>query len=253
MLMSIAEIGDVWCAAGSPRLDGCGGFVAWRAGVGAAAAGGVSSSAGTGAGGPTRGGVFAGRRAVRRHIRGATPIQLESPAGSQPRCFARTTRAPTPSASSRPHSSSTPRADVEAGRRFGARVDLQFGRPPRPCRASPANEPRPEVYRHVWQAYGTYLLPGRANGLAGGFRQVRVDARLRNQLREGQPGVLARVPLQLPAVLPLGVRLTLPVTDGVSLLYMLTNGIQQTEDFNDFKSNHFAAVAQADAPGRRGR
>ena len=25
-------------------------------------------------------------------------------------------------------------------------------------------------------------------------------------------------------------------------MYMLTNGIQQTEDFNDYKSNHFTAI-----------
>ena len=41
-----------------------------------------------------------------------------------------------------------------------------------------------------------------------------------------------------------GLRLTLPVNDKVSLLYMLTNGIQQTEEFNDFKSNHFAAIVK---------
>ena len=27
-------------------------------------------------------------------------------------------------------------------------------------------------------------------------------------------------------------------------MYMLTNGIQQTEDFNDFKSNHFTAIVK---------
>lgn len=32
------------------------------------------------------------------------------------------------------------------------------------------------------------------------------------------------------------------MNDKVSLLYMLTNGIQQTEEFNDFKSSHVAAV-----------
>ena len=41
-----------------------------------------------------------------------------------------------------------------------------------------------------------------------------------------------------------GLRLSLPVNDKVTLLYMLTNGIQQTEDFNDFKSNHFAAIVK---------
>src|SRR5262245_24258767 len=39
-----------------------------------------------------------------------------------------------------------------------------------------------------------------------------------------------------------GLRLQIPVTDKVSLSYMLTNGIQQTEDFNNFKSNQFMAV-----------
>ena len=41
-----------------------------------------------------------------------------------------------------------------------------------------------------------------------------------------------------------GLRLTLPVNDKVTVMYMLTNGIQQTEDFNDFKSNHFAAIVK---------
>jgi hypothetical protein len=41
-----------------------------------------------------------------------------------------------------------------------------------------------------------------------------------------------------------GARLTLPVNEKLSLLYMLTNGIQQTEEFNDFKSNHVAAIVK---------
>ena len=41
-----------------------------------------------------------------------------------------------------------------------------------------------------------------------------------------------------------GLRLTLPVNDKVTVMYMLTNGIQQTEDFNNFKSNHVAAIVK---------
>ena len=41
-----------------------------------------------------------------------------------------------------------------------------------------------------------------------------------------------------------GLRVTCPVNDKVTVMYMLTNGIQQTEDFNDFKSNHFAAIVK---------
>jgi hypothetical protein len=39
-------------------------------------------------------------------------------------------------------------------------------------------------------------------------------------------------------------RLSLPVNDQVTVIYMLTNGIQQTEDFNDYKSNHFTAIVK---------
>jgi hypothetical protein len=40
----------------------------------------------------------------------------------------------------------------------------------------------------------------------------------------------------------MGVRLTLPVSDQVTVMYALTNGIQQTEDFNTFKSSHVTAI-----------
>ena len=83
------------------------------------------------------------------------------------------------------------------------RVDLQFGQATETVQGGAANEPRPDVYRHIWQAYGTYLS-GRRQRAAGRLRQVRVDPRLRNQLREGQPAVLARLSVQLPAVLSLG-------------------------------------------------
>jgi opacity protein-like surface antigen len=48
---------------------------------------------------------------------------------------------------------------VDKGRRFGARVDLQFGQATETVQGGAANEPRPDVYRHIWQAYGTYVFP----------------------------------------------------------------------------------------------
>jgi len=41
-----------------------------------------------------------------------------------------------------------------------------------------------------------------------------------------------------------GVDFALPVSDEITVMYMLTNGIQQTEDFNDFKSSHFSAIVK---------
>ena len=55
--------------------------------------------------------------------------------------------------------------DVEANRRYGLRIYLQFGQATETLEGSPANEPRPDVYRNVWQAYYAYLFAVGANGL----------------------------------------------------------------------------------------
>jgi Putative beta-barrel porin-2, OmpL-like. bbp2 len=132
--------------------------------------------------------------------------------------------------------------DLDAGRRYGARVDLQFGMATDTVQGSPANEPRPEAYRHLWQAFGTYVLPVGANGLhvdAGKYASLLGYET--NYAKDNQAFSRAYLFNFLPFYHS-GVRLTLPVNDRVSLLYMLSNGIQQTEDFNDFKSSHVAAI-----------
>ena len=49
--------------------------------------------------------------------------------------------------------------DVTAGRRWGGRLDLQFGQATDTLQGNPTNEPRPEIYRNIFQAYGTYIVP----------------------------------------------------------------------------------------------
>jgi len=49
--------------------------------------------------------------------------------------------------------------DVAARRRYGFRVDLQFGQATETLQGNPANEPRPDIYRNIFQAYGSYVLP----------------------------------------------------------------------------------------------
>lgn len=132
--------------------------------------------------------------------------------------------------------------DVEAGRRFGARVDLQSGMATDTVQGNPANEPRSEAYRHLWQVYGTYVFPVGPNGLqldAGKYASMLGYET--NYAKDNQAFSRAYLFNFLPFYHS-GVRLTLPVNDRVSLLYMLSNGVQQTEDFNDFKSHHVAAV-----------
>lgn len=132
--------------------------------------------------------------------------------------------------------------DVTAGRRFGLRVDLQFGQATETVQGSLANEPRPEVYRHIWQAYGSYVFPVGRNGLQADFGKfASLLGYETNYAKDNQAFTRAYLFNFLPFYHS-GLRLTLPVNDTVSVLYMLTNGIQQTEDFNDFKSNHVAAI-----------
>ena len=134
--------------------------------------------------------------------------------------------------------------DVEEGRRYGLRVDLQFGQATETVQGSPANEPRPNVYRNVWQAYGTYLFPVGKHGLQADFGKfASMLGYETNYAKDNQAFSRAYLFNFLPFYHS-GLRLTLPVNEKVSLLYMLTNGTQQTEEFNDFKSNHVAAIVK---------
>jgi putative OmpL-like beta-barrel porin-2 len=134
--------------------------------------------------------------------------------------------------------------NVESGRRFGARLDLQFGQATDTVQGSPANEPRPEVYRNVWQAFGTYVFPVGKNGLQVDFgKYASMLGYETNYAKDNQAFSRAYLFNFLPFYHS-GLRVMLPVTEKVSVLYMLSNGIQQTEDFNDFKSSHFAAIVK---------
>jgi hypothetical protein len=131
--------------------------------------------------------------------------------------------------------------DVAAGRRFGARVDLQFGQATAVLQGSPANEPRPELYRNVWQAYGTYVFPiGR--GLQTDFGKFASNLGYETNYAKDNHHFSRAYLFNFLPYYHSGLRVSLPVNDRITLMYMLTNGIQQTEEFNDFKSSHVTAI-----------
>lgn len=130
---------------------------------------------------------------------------------------------------------------VADGRRFGVRVDLQFGQATETVQGSAANEPRPDVYRHVWQAFGTYVFPvGR--GLQADFGKFASNLGYETNYAKDNNQFSRAYLFNFLPFYHMGVRLTLPVSDKVTVMYMLTNGIQQTEDFNNFKSSHVTAI-----------
>jgi Putative beta-barrel porin-2, OmpL-like. bbp2 len=131
--------------------------------------------------------------------------------------------------------------NVGEGRPFGARIDLQFGQATDTVQGSPANEPRPAVYRNLWQAYGTYVLPvGR--GLQADFGKYASSLGYETNYAKDDQAFSRAYLFDFLPFYHAGVRLTLPVNDDLTVLYMLSNGIQQTEDFNNFKSSQIAAV-----------
>ena len=108
------------------------------------------------------------------------------------------------------------------------------------------------MYRHVWQAYGTYVFPvGR--GLQTDFGKFASMLGYETNYAKDNHNFSRAYLFNFLPFYHSGLRVTLPVNDKVTVIYMLTNGIQQTEDFNDFKSNHFAAIvkpiAQRDLDG----
>jgi hypothetical protein len=133
--------------------------------------------------------------------------------------------------------------DVEKGRRAGLRVDLQFGQATEALQGSAANEPRPDVYRHVWQAFGTFVFPvGR--GLQADFGKFASNLGYETNYAKDDFNFSRAYLFNFLPYYHTGVRTTLPVSDKVTLMYMLTNGIQQTEDFNNFKSSQVSAIVK---------
>ncbi len=156
---------------------------------------------------------------------------------------ARTTRGRTCSAFSKPPSSSRARRPSTRGGASARGSICSSARRPKRAQGSPANEPRPDAYRNVWQAYGTYVFDvGR--GLTADFGKfASMLGYETNYAKDNNQFSRAYLFNFLPFYHS-GARLSLPAGDKVTLMYMLTNGIQQTEDFNNFKSNHIAAIVK---------
>lgn len=125
--------------------------------------------------------------------------------------------------------------DVEAGRRFGARVDLQYGQATETVQGNAANEPRPQVYRNVWQAYGTYVAPlGR--GLTVDFGKFAGALGYETNFTKDNFNYSRAYFFNYLPFYHFGLRANYPINDKLTATYWLVNGANQSEDFNGFKS-----------------
>jgi len=125
--------------------------------------------------------------------------------------------------------------DVASGRRFGARLDLQFGQATEASQGNPANELRPQVYRPIWQAYGTYIFPV-GKGLSVDFGKWASPMGVETNYSKDQMNYTRSYFFDFLPFYHMGVRATYQFNDAVTLAYAVVNGVQQAEDFNGFKS-----------------
>ncbi len=101
--------------------------------------------------------------------------------------------------------------DPARGKRWGARLDLQWGQATQTLQGNTANESRPEIYRDIFQAYGTYIAP-LGKGLQVDFgKWASSKVGIGKQLYAGPDELLAILLVRLPALLSYGRACELPI------------------------------------------
>ncbi|HKS83759.1 MAG TPA: outer membrane beta-barrel protein [Candidatus Acidoferrales bacterium] len=128
--------------------------------------------------------------------------------------------------------------DLTEGRRFGVRVDLQYGQATETLQGNAANELRPNVYRPVFQAYGTYIA-NVGSGLTIDFGKWASALGIENNYTKDQINYSRSFLFNFLPFYHMGARVAYNLTPKINVAYWLVNGAEQTEDFNGFKSQAF--------------
>ncbi|MEW6211733.1 MAG: porin [Acidobacteriota bacterium] len=129
----------------------------------------------------------------------------------------------------------------EAGRRFGVRLDLQYGQATETVQGNAANELRPQTYRPLWQAFGTYVAPV-GNGVTLDFGKFASSLGYESNYTKDNLNYSRSYFFNFLPFYHFGFRAKYPVNDKLAVMYHLMNGAQQVEDFNRFKSQHVALI-----------
>lgn len=133
--------------------------------------------------------------------------------------------------------------DVADGRRFGARLDLQYGQATDTLQGNPANEPRPAIYQNIFQAYGTYVAPV-GNGLTIDFGKWSSSLGIEGNYTKDQMNYSRAYFFDFLPFYHMGVRVAYPVNDSFTLNYWIVNGTNQAEATNGFKDQLFGFTAK---------
>jgi Putative beta-barrel porin-2, OmpL-like. bbp2 len=133
--------------------------------------------------------------------------------------------------------------NVAAGRRWGGRVDLQFGQATDTLQGNPSNEPRPDIYRNIFQAYGTYVIPV-GEGINVDFGKWGSSLGIEGNYTKDQLNYSRAFWFDFLPFYHMGVRASIPLGDRFSVNYWIVNGTNQVEATNGFKDELFGFTAK---------
>ena len=122
--------------------------------------------------------------------------------------------------------------------RFGGRLDLQYGQATETLQGSSANEQRPQVWRNLFQAYGSYLAPV-GSGLQLDFGKFSSSLGNEGNYSKDQVAYSRAYSFNYLPFYHTGLRAGYNLTPKVNFTYWLVNGANDTEDLNGFKSQGF--------------
>ncbi len=133
--------------------------------------------------------------------------------------------------------------DAAAKRRYGLRLDLQFGQATETLQGNPANEPRPEIYRNIFQVYGTYIAP-LGHGLDVDVGKWASSLGVEGNYTKDQMNYSRSFYYYFLPFYHAGVRTSYRIDDKLALNYWLVNGTNQSEPTNGYKDELFGYVLQ---------
>jgi hypothetical protein len=124
--------------------------------------------------------------------------------------------------------------DPSNGKRYGARLDLQFGQATDTLQGNTANEPRPNIYRNIFQAYGNYVVP-LGSGLTVDFGKWASSLGIEGNYTKDQWNYSRSYWFNFLPFYHMGFRTRYQINGKLAVNYWVTNGTDQTEPFNGFK------------------
>lgn len=133
--------------------------------------------------------------------------------------------------------------DLVAHRRYGFRLDLQFGQATETLQGNPVNEPRPDIYRNIFQAYGSYIVPV-GQGIEVDVGKWASSLGTENNYTKDQMNYTRSFYFYFLPFYHAGIRTSYKFNDKFAVNYWIDNGTNQSEPTNGYKDELFGYVLQ---------